>query len=180
MVQRTDYVQGESGHAAAHNSANAELNGHIANVTNPHGTTLAKISGAASSVVTLASTLIQWLRIDIPTDASDPATWPDRLAMYFNGSRTGYFNEYGELRSRPHNQAAIAMRTLGHASGSTGDIFQVTDTTGGSIRFRVSETAAAATVPLTAPNFPPSTIVLNAGDAVPGGTPTGSIVFRRP
>jgi hypothetical protein len=179
---RTNFVQDEPGHPASHNDVNAAVNTHTVDTANPHSTTLAKISGAIDSVVTLAGTLVQWVRVNIPAAAGgeDTATWPDRLVFFYNGTRTGHFNEYGELRARPHNTTAVALRTQGALTGHAGDIFQVTSYDNLTVYFGASPTSVHATVPITGPNLPPSILVLNAAEAVPNGTPAGSIVCRRP
>lgn len=80
---------------------------------------------------------------------------PDTLAFYYGGAngaggtRTGSHNEYGELRARPALQANVSLRALGHSAGSTGNIFEVTETTGATARFAVSETLVHSGVPVT-------------------------------
>lgn len=79
-------------------------------------------------------------RVDIPDDATPTGGWPDRLAFFFNGTRTGYHNEYGELRARPAKTNTVALRCQGHGSGSSVDIFQVTDSSNATVYLGVSST----------------------------------------
>lgn len=91
---------------------------------------------------TLPDSLTTLARIDIPDDASPTASWPDRLAFYFDNSgtltRTGYHNEYGELRARPAKTSTVAFRAQAHASGSSGDILQVTNSSNATVYLGVS------------------------------------------
>jgi hypothetical protein len=108
---------------------------------------------AGTNTATLASSTIQYLDVEIPDDGSSTAGWPDRMAFYFTPSggtrtRTGYHNEYGELRGRPAKTNTVALRALGHADGSTVDIFQVSSPTQSSVYFGVSNTTATSAVPL--------------------------------
>lgn len=107
--------------------------------------------------VTLADSTRDFLGlITVNDDGSPTASWPDRLAFYFshqtNGpTRTGYFNEYGEVRARPAKTSTVALRCQEHASGSSGDIFQVTNPSNVPY-FSVSNTAVVSTLPVRAPN----------------------------
>lgn len=51
-----------------------------------------------ASQITISDTTTQALRIDLPGGDRTGTSAPDTLAIYYNGGRTGYFNEYGELR----------------------------------------------------------------------------------
>lgn len=94
------------------------------------------------------STNDRFARVDISDDASPTAGWPDRMAFYFNGTRTGYHNEYGELRARPAKSSTVALRAMYFGSGSA-NIFEVAPSAAGTEYFAVSSTAAALTVPLS-------------------------------
>jgi hypothetical protein len=86
-------------------------------------------------IVTLPDSLTQFVRVNIPDDASDTNTWPDRLVFYFNGTRTGYHNEYGEIRARAAKPSTVALRTQGHASNVSTDVLQVTSDDNATIYF---------------------------------------------
>lgn len=138
-----------------------------------------------------AATTRGWGRVDLNYTATGGT--PDAFSFYYGGSggtggtRTGYHNEYGELRARPALQATVALRAMGHASGSTGNIFEVANTDMSAVRLGVSESAAALTVPLTATsitasgnvtsaNLPPS---IGSGTALPdpAGYSEGAVFF---
>lgn len=94
------------------------------------------------------STNDMFARVNITDDASPTSGWPDRLAFYFSGTRTGYHNEYGELRARPGKVNTVALRAMKWASASTVDIFEVTDSTASTLYFTVSPTTISATIPI--------------------------------
>jgi hypothetical protein len=168
------------------------LNDFLAQAHNPDGSLKAQaaiddaVSKTAENLVTLADSQKRFLRIDIPNDGSDTALWPDRYANYFNGTRTGYFNEYGEVRARPAKASTVALRAMGHTSGGTTNIFEVANTGGATKYFTVASNGAALTVPLastaaiTAPNIGAKVLALAAADPVPPGTPAGTVILRTP
>jgi hypothetical protein len=72
---------------------------------------------------------------EVQGDGSDPSTWPDRFAFAFKPSggsarQTGFFNEYGELRSQAALNTSVALRAMGTGS-SSGRIFDVLTDQGG-------------------------------------------------
>ena len=108
------------------------------------------------------STNDRFARIDISDDASPTAGWPDRMAFYFNGTRSGYFNEYGELRARPGKVNTVALRAMKWASSSTVDIFQVTSSDGTTIYLGVGPSTIAVNAAIN------STQDINTTGAVSG------------
>lgn len=117
--------------------------------TGNHGHT-GYLATAGSNVATLPNSATQFIRVDIPDDASPTSGWPDRYVNFFNGTRTGYFNEYGEVRARPAKTNTVAIRAMAHASGTTGDIFQVAhNSSGGQVYLGVGQSTASLTVPMT-------------------------------
>jgi hypothetical protein len=122
----------------------------------------------------LASSLDKFAEVQIPDDGSSTAGWPDRLAFYFwSGSawvRTGYFNEYGELRSRKAKTSTVSARFQDHASTSTVDILQVTNSANDTVYLGVSRTLAAFGVPVTAPNVPVDLVRTTDGTDSTGNT----------
>lgn len=91
-------------------------------------------------------------RVDIPDDGSATGTWPDRLAFYFNHAtngptRTGYFNEYGELRARPGKTNTVSFRCQSHSAGTTGNILEVTNSTNATVYFAVGPNSPQLTLP---------------------------------
>lgn len=140
---------------------------------------------SADNVVNMADSSKQFMRVNIPDDGSPTGGWPDRYVNFFNGTRTGYFNEYGEVRGRPAKTSTVAMRAMGHASGSSGNILEVTNSGQSATYLGVSSSQVSASVPIvststvSATNIGAKVIVLNAGDPVPGGTPVGTVILRR-
>jgi hypothetical protein len=92
-------------------------------------------------------------RVDLNYTATSSAS--DTLAFFYGGNngsggtRTGYHNEYGELRARPGLTSTVALRAMAHGSGSSGDVFQVADSAASTIYLGVSQTAAVFGVPVT-------------------------------
>lgn len=121
----------------------------------------------------LATSLTQLLRVEIPDDGSPTGTWPDRLAMYFDGERTGYLNEYGEIRGRSAKLNTVSGRFLAHPDNVDTDIFQVTNHDQAEIYLGVSKVAADITVPLIAPNVPVDKI--RTTDATPVNNTTALV-----
>lgn len=130
-------------------------------------------------------------RVDLNYTAT--GTTPDSFAFFYGGTggtggtRTGYHNEYGELRARPALQTTVSMRVMGHTAGSTVNIFEVAHAALTPIYLSVSQTAANFTVPVTVPsltatgnvtaaNLPPS---IGSGTALPdpAGFSEGAIFF---
>ncbi|HRJ06441.1 MAG TPA: hypothetical protein PK096_02535 [Candidatus Saccharibacteria bacterium] len=110
-----------------------------------HTGTYLPIKNGTSSLTD--STNDKFARVDITDDTSPTSGWPDRLAFYFDGTRTGYHNEYGELRARPAKASTVALRAMYFGSG-TANIFEVAPNASGAEYFAVSSTAASLTVPL--------------------------------
>jgi hypothetical protein len=107
-----------------------------------------KLNKKNDTVTLTDSTNDKFLRVDINNDASPSGGWPDRLAFYYAGVRTGYHNEYGELRARPAKNNTVALRAMYFGSGSA-NIFEVAPSASGTEYFAVSSTTANLTVPLT-------------------------------
>jgi hypothetical protein len=95
------------------------------------------------------STNDTFARVNITDDASNSTNWPDRLAFYFSGIRTGYHNEYGELRARPAKINTIALRAQRWNGASTVDIFQVTSYDNLTLYFGVGPTTITASIPIS-------------------------------
>ena len=129
---------------------------------------------AGSNIATLGSSAVQFLRVNIPNDGSDTATWPDRMAFYYTNVRTGYHNEYGELRARPAKSSTVALRAMGFSSGSNGDIFQVAASDAATVYLGVSETQITANLPIVTPNLPRK---ITTGDTPPVSPQDGDIWF---
>jgi hypothetical protein len=132
------------------------------------------VSMAGANIATLADSSLQFLRINIPDDGSPTGGWPDRLPFYFAGTRTGYHNEYGELRARPAKQSTVALRAMAHGSGSSGDVFQVASSDSASVYLGVSQTQITATVPMITPNLPQK---ITVSDTAPSSPQDGDIWF---
>lgn len=66
---------------------------------------------------TLPDSDTMFAAIRIPDDGSPSGDWPDRFAFFFQHptqgwNRTGYFNEYGELRARPAKDNTVGFRSF--------------------------------------------------------------------
>lgn len=114
------------------------------------------IGTAVGNVVSFIGASAQWTRVNILNDPSAESGWADRLAFYFDAdnnqvaeTRTGYFNEYGEVRGRPAKTNTVAMRALGHANISTADIFQVMSATQSDLYFGVGVNSITCNKPIT-------------------------------
>lgn len=100
--------------------------------------------------VTLPDSITMFARINIPDDASDTSTWPDRFAFYFNGTRTGYQNEYGEHRARPAKNNTVASRVFSFITGSTLEFWQLAKGSDSTVLVGASETLLTSYIPLKA------------------------------
>lgn len=146
------HTQSESHNSADTDSSTTALHHTIGTGANQaaagnHGHA-AYVDKAGGNIATLADSSIQYMRVNIPDDGTATSGWPDRYANYFNGTRTGYFNEYGEVRARPAKNNTVAMRAMGHTSG-TANIFEVTNTNQSSTYLSVSSIGATLGVPLS-------------------------------
>lgn len=145
----------------------------------------AKLDDKNEIVALTDSTNDRFVRVNISDDASPTGGWPDRLAFYFNGVRTGYHNEYGELRARPGKNNTVALRALGWNGVSSADIFQVADTSQSTVYFGVSSTASTFAVPISSTanigttGTVTATGFTTAGNVAATGTVTGSNIGNK-
>lgn len=99
-----------------------------------------KLNKKNDTVELIDSTNDMFARVNIPHDGSSAANWKDRLAFYFDGTRSGYFNEYGEIRSRPARSTTIGMRAMSRTDAADDlDAFQVAQTGANNVVFGVSK-----------------------------------------
>jgi hypothetical protein len=146
-----------------------------------------KLGTAVGNIVSFTGSAAQWTRVNIINDPSSEATWADRLAFYFDTNndgvaetRTGYHNEYGELRARPAKKGTVALRVLGHADISTGDLFQVSSPTQTDVYFAVSISQVTSNIPIvltgtntiTAPNIG---VKVSTGTTAPSSPAVGDV-----
>lgn len=185
-VAMEDWLAGNSTAAAG------KINGSYVNLL---GQKLIDVIGELSNVgirvgdeVELDDSSQAFLRVDIPDDSSDTNTWPDRFAFYFEdgtpgGRRTGYFNEYGELRARPAKNNTVGFRSMPLWSAPASQEFaQFSDDSLDTI-LGISKDHINLYRPLRhAPSDTPlaNVIVLDDGEPVPVGTPEGTVVIVRP
>ncbi|HEU4914744.1 MAG TPA: hypothetical protein VFT16_05095 [Candidatus Saccharimonadales bacterium] len=95
--------------------------------------------------ITMSDAVTQAVRIDIPS--GDRSSAPDTLAVYYGGSRTGYFNEFGELRVIASAASRVPLRVKVANSGTqSGNLIEATDISNNPL-FSVSPTGV-----VTAPN----------------------------
>jgi hypothetical protein len=82
--------------------------------------------------ITMSDAVTQAVRIDLP--AGDRSSAPDTLAVYYDGSRTGYFNEFGELRVIASASNRVPLRVKqANGGGQTADLIDVTDISNNSL-----------------------------------------------
>lgn len=145
-----------------------QLDGHT------HSGTYVSFAGGNVPTITNAALANGFQRVNLNYTAT--GTTPDAFTFYYNGTRTGYFNEYGELRARPQGTNTVAFRCQAHASGSTVDVMQVTSSDNLTVYMGVSDSEAVFGVPVTAPNLPPA---IESGSTLPSptGYAEGSIFF---
>jgi hypothetical protein len=111
------------------------------------------LTGGNNPQITSAEQTNGFGRIDL--DYTATGSTPDALAFFYGGSngtggtRTGYFNERGELRARPSSVNNVPFRAQAHASGSNVDVLQVTSSDNNTVYLGVSQTAAAFGVPVS-------------------------------
>lgn len=142
------------------NASAAIAQSKVANLT----TDLSNKLNKKNDTVTLTdSTNDKFVRVDIDNDGSPTGSWPDRFAFYYSGTRTGYHNEYGELRARPARNNTVALRAMYFGSG-TANIFEVAPSATGTEYFAVSSTAANLTVPLSSTSTITATNLLYTTD----------------
>ena len=189
-------------------SGSYALTGHthvISNVTGlqaaldgkqPSGSYATGIQGAKADTAVQPNLPVQledssqyFTAINIPDDGTPTSGWPDRLAFYFEdgtpgGRRTGYFNEYGELRARPARTSTVGFRAFSHfMADSSQEYFQIVNDGLDSVMFAVNKDYINLYAPLRhAPTDQPlaNVIVLDEGEPVPVGTPEGTVVVIRP
>lgn len=128
------------------------------------------VSTLGGSTVSLPDSNTSFARVNVPADGTPTAGWPDRFSFYYNGSRAGYFNEYGELRARPGKVNTVPFRVMEFLGGSnaTVNLLEVASDTSSqtqALYFGVSKTAASLGVPLTS-TFPISAPNLITKDEV--------------
>jgi len=86
------------------------------------------VSTAGGSQISINDATTQALRIDVPSGDRTSNGAPDTLAVYYGGSRTGYFNEYGELRVIASAANRIPLRVKHASSGTqTGNLIEATN-----------------------------------------------------
>lgn len=118
-------------------------------VTNLTTDLAAKLDDKNETVTLTDSTNDKFVRVDINDDASPTSGWIDRLAFYFSGTRTGYHNEYGELRARPAKNNTVALRAMGWNGASSAYILEVANNSSSATYFGVTSSQIDATVPIS-------------------------------
>ncbi len=108
-----------------------------------------KLDDKNETVSLTDSTNDKFVRVNITDDTSPTSGWPDRLAFYFSGIRTGYHNEYGELRARPAKNNTVALRAMGWNGASSAYVFEVTNNGQTQTYFGVSSSAIDVTLPIS-------------------------------
>lgn len=68
----------------------------------------------------------EWVaRYDIIDDSSPTGSWPDRFGFRFGTSRTGWFNEYGEIRAAAAKDSTIPLKVHGKSDTHSARIVSV-------------------------------------------------------
>lgn len=132
-----------------------------------------KTAGGSTIQVANGDVATQSLRVRIP--AGDRSAAPDTLEMQYNigtdgapdWQRTGYFNEYGEIRSRASANNRVAARFQRRSGSATANILEVT-TEGNVVLF-----AAGPAGYVTAPNVSKTITFSKSGNLA-----TGAGTFR--
>lgn len=83
-----------------------------------------KLSGGNLAEITDPQLANGFLRVNL--DYAHEPTTPDSLAFYFNGTRTGYHNEKGELRARPAANNSVPFRVQQRSAGQTANLTEWT------------------------------------------------------
>lgn len=60
-------------------------------------------------------------------ELADPGTADDMLAFHYDGQRTGYFNEYGEVRGIAAKDNTVAARFKRHSDEASANILECVD-----------------------------------------------------
>lgn len=137
LINRTQTAVG----SGAHNLIDAQVGGVSKfKVDNTGQATM------GSGRINITDVTTQAWRIDLPAGDRTGTGAPDTFAIYWNGSRTGYFNEYGELRVIASADNRVAVRIKQNSGGHTANLIEATDI-GNGILFSVSATGV-----VTAPN----------------------------
>lgn len=118
-------------------------------ITNLTTDLASKLDDKNEVVALTDSTNDRFVRVNITDDASPTSGWPDRLAFYFDSVRTGYHNEYGELRARPGKNNTVALRAMGWNGASSAYILEVANNSSSTTYFGVTSTQIDATVPIS-------------------------------
>lgn len=102
-----------------------------------------------ASQITISDTTTQALRIDLPGGDRTTTNAPDTLAVYYNGGRTGYFNEYGEIRviASATNRTPLRIKQA-NGGTQTANLIEATDISNNAL-FSVSPTGNVAAPNLT-------------------------------
>lgn len=142
------------------------------------------------------STNDTFARVNITNDGSSSSGWPDRFAFYYDGVRTGYHNEYGELRARPAKQNTVAFRAMPFSPASTGNFFEVAPNDFGAPRYLgVSQSQIEMSLPVNSTaditttgnvhganittlqnSIGAKVLLIDNAAALPAGTPAGVVV----
>jgi hypothetical protein len=102
-----------------------------------------------ASQITISDTTTQALRIDLPGGDRTSTNAPDTLAVYYNGGRTGYFNEYGEIRIIASAASRTPFRVKQANSGTqSANLIEATDISNNAL-FSVGPTGVVAAPNLT-------------------------------
>ncbi|HSX32978.1 MAG TPA: hypothetical protein VLF91_01430 [Candidatus Saccharimonadales bacterium] len=84
-------------------------------VTNLSSDLSGKMALAGGNSVTLTNNALTNGFVQFNLNYSATGTTPDSLSFYYNGTRTGYHNEKGELRARPAADNSVPLRVQQHS-----------------------------------------------------------------
>jgi len=118
-----------------------------------------------ASKITISDTTTQALRIDVPSGDRTSAGAPDTMAFYYGGSRTGYFNEYGEIRviASANNRVPLRVKQA-NGGGQTADLIQATDISNNPL-FSVASDGTVTAPNLTASSWQSVTFNVDASSS---------------
>jgi len=175
-------------------STDAERDAAIATAISGLNATYATDSELASAISPLLKKNLNGT-VSIPTtdlialfqrqgDTSDQGTWSDMLRFGWITSGgvakvTSYFNEFGEFRVAPAQDASVPFRIFSKVApggaAHTGFLFEIQDNrTDRNTLMGINSDGS-----ITAPNIGAKVITLNASDSVPGGTAAGTVVVKK-
>lgn len=86
--------------------------------------------GAAAALTVSASATVVINRATMV----DPETAEDLCQFAYEGQRTGYHNEYGEVRARPAKTSTVPLKVFQKSASQSANLLEVCDAAGGTLQ----------------------------------------------